>query len=144
MKSQAHLNRHHARWVEFLETFHYTVVHKKGAENVITDALSRCYALLTHVQTKVLGFALIKDLYPPDAFFGPLYAQCLITREFETYFISEGYLYKAGRLCIPTSSIHLLLIREAHDGRGHFGSPKTLAALKEHFFWPHMAHQVTR
>ena len=27
LKSQAHLNRRHARWVEFLETFSYTVVH---------------------------------------------------------------------------------------------------------------------
>ena len=36
------------------------------------------------------------------------------------------------------------MIKEAHDGRGHFGVAKTLQALREHFFWPHMANDVTR
>ena len=36
------------------------------------------------------------------------------------------------------------LIKEAHDGRGHFGIAKTLQALREHFFWPLMAKQVTK
>jgi len=36
------------------------------------------------------------------------------------------------------------LLKEAHDGRGHFGVAKTLQALREHFFWPHMARDVTK
>ena len=46
IKSQAKLNRRHAKWVEFIETFPYVIKHKKGKENVITDALSRHYTLL--------------------------------------------------------------------------------------------------
>ena len=46
IKSQAKLNRRHAKWVEFIETFPYVIKHKKGKENVIADALSRCYTML--------------------------------------------------------------------------------------------------
>ena len=59
-------------------------------------------------------------------------------------YIDNGYLFKAGKLCIPKTSMRRLLIQEAHEGRGHFVIPKTLAALKEHFYWPKMLHHVTR
>ena len=59
LKQQATLGRRHARWVEFMETFPYVVVHKKGKENVVADALSRRYILLTHHDAKLLGFSLI-------------------------------------------------------------------------------------
>ena len=41
LRSQNNLNRRHAKWVEFIETFPYVVKHKKGKDNVIADALSR-------------------------------------------------------------------------------------------------------
>ena len=46
IKTQAKLNRRHAKWVEFIETFPYVIKHKKGKENVIVDALSRRYTML--------------------------------------------------------------------------------------------------
>ena len=47
-------------------------------------------------------------------------------------------------MCVPKSSMHELFIREAHEGglMGHFGVAKTLNILHEHFFWPHMKHDV--
>ncbi|KAF7835685.1 putative gag-pol polyprotein [Senna tora] len=41
LKSQGKLNKRHARWLEFIETFPYVIKHKKGKENVVVDALSR-------------------------------------------------------------------------------------------------------
>ena len=41
LKGQAKLNRRHAKWMEFIESFPYVVKYKKGKENVVTDALSR-------------------------------------------------------------------------------------------------------
>ena len=63
-----------------------------------------------------------------------LYAHCLEHGESDGYFVDHGYLFWKGKLCIPSSSIRGLLVQEAHEGRGHFGIAKTLAALKEHFF----------
>jgi hypothetical protein len=40
LKGQAKLNRRHAKWVEFIETFPYIVKYKKGKDNVVDDALS--------------------------------------------------------------------------------------------------------
>ncbi|XP_062217663.1 uncharacterized protein LOC133917845 [Phragmites australis] len=41
LKSQGKLNRRHAKWIEFIETFPYVVKHKKGKDNIVADALSR-------------------------------------------------------------------------------------------------------
>ena len=53
----------------------------------------------------------------------------------------DGFLFRENKLCVPHSSL-----REAHGGglMGHFGIVKTLDALKEHFFWAHMKHDVER
>ena len=45
------------------------IKYKQGNENAIVDALSWRYALLTTLQSKLLGFELIKDLYENDAEF---------------------------------------------------------------------------
>jgi hypothetical protein len=47
IRGQAKLNKHHAKWVEFIEIFPYIIKHKKGKENVIADALSKCYSMLS-------------------------------------------------------------------------------------------------
>jgi predicted trehalose synthase len=43
---------------------------------------------------------------------------------FEKFYKLE---YRGNRLCVPNSSIHELLVREAHEGglMGHFGVRKT-------------------
>ena len=50
LKGQAKLNRRHAKWVEFIETFPYVVKYKKGKENMVADALSRRHVLLNHLE----------------------------------------------------------------------------------------------
>uniref|UniRef100_A0A2N9FAG5 Reverse transcriptase n=1 Tax=Fagus sylvatica TaxID=28930 RepID=A0A2N9FAG5_FAGSY len=41
LKGQQRLNKRHAKWVEFIETFPYVIRYKQGKENVVVDALSR-------------------------------------------------------------------------------------------------------
>jgi hypothetical protein len=41
LKGQLKLNRRHAKWCEFIESFPYTVKYKKEKDNVVADALSR-------------------------------------------------------------------------------------------------------
>ncbi|KAA3484038.1 Transposon Ty3-I Gag-Pol polyprotein [Gossypium australe] len=43
LKGQNKLNKHHAKWVEFLESFSNVIKYKKCKENIIADALSRSF-----------------------------------------------------------------------------------------------------
>jgi hypothetical protein len=41
LKGQLKLNRRHAKWCEFIESFPYIVKYNKGKDNFVADALSR-------------------------------------------------------------------------------------------------------
>jgi len=47
LKGQGKLSRRHAKWVEFIETIPYVIKYKQGKENIVADALSRRYVLLS-------------------------------------------------------------------------------------------------
>ena len=42
--------------MEFIETFPYVIKYKQGKENIVADALSRRYALMSTLNAKLLGF----------------------------------------------------------------------------------------
>ena len=46
-----------------------------------------------------------------DPTFATPYAKCLTHTSWERYYIKDGYLMRANKLCIPESSLHLLLLR---------------------------------
>ena len=52
---------------------------------------------------------------------------------------------RANKLCIPESSLRLLLLQEAHGGglMGYFGRDKTFATLSKNYFWPKMFRDVS-
>lgn len=56
LKGQGKLNKRHAKWVEFLEQLPYVIKHKQGKDNVVVNALSKRYSLLSMFETKVLRF----------------------------------------------------------------------------------------
>ena len=145
LKGQQKLNRRHARWMEFIETFPYVIRYKQGKENVVADALSRRYALISTLDAKLLGFEHIKELYPLDQDFCDEYRNCE-GKALGKFFRHEDFLFRENKLCVPNCSLRDLLVRESHSGglMGHFGVAKTLAILQEHFFWPHMKRDVER
>ena len=67
------------------------IKHKKGKNNVVADALSRRYALLSTLETKFFGFEYIKELYDHDAKFSDIYQTCSHTAS-DGYFRHDGYL----------------------------------------------------
>ncbi|KAA3479759.1 reverse transcriptase [Gossypium australe] len=145
LKGQNKLNKRHAKWVEFLEPFPYVIKYKKGKENNVADALSMRYTLLTHLDSKLLGFVFLKDLYANDANFGELYKSCENVA-YDKFYGHDGFLFREGKLCIPQGSVRDLLVSEAHSRglMGHFGVAKILAMLQEHFFWLRMKRDVER
>ena len=46
LKGQTKLNKRHAKWSEFIESFPYVIKYIKGKENVVEDALP-AYACLS-------------------------------------------------------------------------------------------------
>jgi hypothetical protein len=143
-RGQAKLNKHHAKWVEFIETFPYIIKHKKGKDNVIAIALSRHYTMLSQLDHIFFGLESIKELYATNFDFKYAYENCREGRTWNKYVLHDGLLYHGNKLCIPPSSVCLLFLQEAHgDGlMGHFGVKKIEDVLAAHFFWPKMRRGV--
>ncbi|XP_051152721.1 uncharacterized protein LOC127266509 [Andrographis paniculata] len=76
IKSQSKLSTRHILWISFIDTFPYVVKYKKGKENIVADALSRRYALVTTLESKLLGFSYLKELYATDPDFSDIFAKC--------------------------------------------------------------------
>lgn len=115
LRSQGKLQKRHAKWLEFIEMFPYVIKYKHGKENIVADALSRRYALLTSLQTKLLGFEMIKSLYANDSDFGHVSESCS-THAIGDYYMHDGYLFKKNKLCVPICSLCEMLVRESHGG----------------------------
>ncbi|PKI38028.1 hypothetical protein CRG98_041582 [Punica granatum] len=145
LKGQNKLNRRHAKWVEFIEMFPYVIQYKQGKENVVADALSRRYVLISTLNAKFLGFEHLNELYMQDSDFGAIYSACE-KGAFGKFYKHDEFLFRENKLCIPNSSMRELLVLESHGGglMGHFGVVKTLDILREHFFWPYMKRDVER
>ena len=134
LKGQGKLNRRHARWVEFMETFPYVIQYKQGKENVVADALSRRYVLIYTLSTKLLGFEHIKELFMQDSDFGVVYNACE-KGAFDKFHKHEGYLFRKNKLCIPNCSMHQLLVLESHEGglMGQFWDSKDFGYAERTF-----------
>ena len=76
LKGQGKLNKRHAKWVEYLEQFPCVIKHKQGKANVVVNTLSRRYSLLSMLETKMLPFDHIKELYVCDDDFSNLFKLC--------------------------------------------------------------------
>ncbi|GKE18775.1 RNA-directed DNA polymerase [Tanacetum coccineum] len=87
------------------------------------------------MQIRVQGFDSFRGLYCDDPDFREIWSKC-----------DNGPLFKGARLCIPLCSLREAIILEGHAGglAGHFGRDKTLALLREQFYWPKMERDVNR
>ncbi|XP_054797117.1 uncharacterized protein LOC129302337 [Prosopis cineraria] len=129
------ISHRHARWSELLQSYPFLIKHKAGTLNSVADALSRRHVLLTTLQTKVVGFDLIKELYQDDPDFRGVW-EATINQPFHQFYRHDGFLFRGKTLCIPQGPLREAIIWEAHDGElaGHFGRDKTVDLVKENFY----------
>jgi len=130
LRGQHKLNKRHAKWMEYLEQFPYVIKYKKEKSNVVVDALSRRHNLFSKLEPQILGFDHMGEMYDQDGFFSSIFASCQ-KKARGGYYVSKGYLFREGKLCVPQGSQRKLLIKESHEGglMGHFGVDKTLNIL---------------
>ena len=107
----------------------------KVRKNIVVNALSRRYILISTLDAKLIGFEKIKELYPLDHNFCEEFQACE-KNVVGKFFRHEGFLFRENKLCVLNCSLLDFLVRESHVGglMGHFGVAKTLAILKEHFY----------
>jgi hypothetical protein len=79
--------------VEFIESFPYAIKHKKWKENVIADALSRRYVLLTQLDYKIFGLETIKDQYVHDADFKDVLLHCKDDKIWNKFIFNDGFVF---------------------------------------------------
>ncbi|XP_073107019.1 uncharacterized protein [Elaeis guineensis] len=110
--------------------------------NIVADALSRRYALISLLNAKLMGFELIMDQYKGDPNFANIYEECE-KGDVNGYYRHDGYLFKSGWLCI------LIVPFESFGERsswwqinGSFWREKNIGDGKEHFYWPAMIRDV--
>lgn len=62
--------------VELIEQFPYKICFKRGKENVVADAFTKRYSLLSTLNAKLLSFEFLKELYSTDEDFGESFIAC--------------------------------------------------------------------
>ena len=135
----------HARWVAYKKCFHFTLKHKSGITNKVADAHNRRASLLTTLCTEVVGFDCLKELYENDEDFDDTWGKCQQTHTaINSMYIQDGFLFQGNQLCIPKSLLREQIIRELHGGGlgGHMGRDKTIALVKERYYWPQIKMDV--
>ena len=103
------LNSRPAKWVEYLQSFHFTIRHKSAKWNKGTDALSRRCLLLFQLDACIRAFEYLRLLYFEGEGFGEVYSACKKHPK-DDYLIQEGFLFQGTRLCAPKCSTRELLI----------------------------------
>ncbi|XP_074267014.1 uncharacterized protein LOC141590315 [Silene latifolia] len=90
INGQQKLSPRHAKWVEFLQSFHFSSKYKDGKSNVVADALSRRYSLISTLDIRLLGFETLKDYYVEDGDFHEIYVECQ-TGAFKYFVFQDGF-----------------------------------------------------
>lgn len=142
-----------ARWSIRLQQYDFDVVHRKGKEHVVPDALSRSVPAIDALDCP--SPTLDK---PSDSWY---LAMCRKVRDFPSkyplWWLEDGKLYKKANFRYPELSNESwlivvpkeqrsVLIKSHHDppSCGHLGVFKTFSKLAQRYYWPSMRHDVAK
>jgi len=133
-----------ARWILRLQPYEFTIVHRKGKDHILADALSRAIATLevANIDTSDEWYIKLREgiIHNPKRFSNfkvddeKLFKLCKSSTGVDDgEFLWKQVLPKASREDI---------LKKCHDENAHFGVFKTLQRLKQRFYWPKMSSDV--
>lgn len=129
-----------SRWALNLQQYDLTVIHRKGKDHVVPDALSRSIAAIT--ESKPSWYSVLVNKVKGNA------------DKFVDFKVEDGNLYKFitardipydSRFewkLIPAVEKIPKILEENHDACFHPGYDKTLARIRQRFYWPRMTVDI--
>ncbi len=102
--------------------------------------------MLTQLDYKISSLETIKAQYMYDDNFKDILLHCKDGNTWNKFVFNDGFVFRANKLCIPASSVPLLLSLKALGGElmGVFWIKKTEDILVGHFVWSKMRRDVER
>lgn len=132
-----------SRWALNLQQFDMTVVHRKGKDNVVPDALSRSIATVQENKTPSWYTSLMQKVKDrPDAFVDFRIENGVLKK-----FVSareKGHDCRFEWKIIPTPESIDAILHSSHDDCFHLGFEKTLNRIKQRYYWPKMSSQIRK
>jgi hypothetical protein len=89
--------------------------------------------MLSQLDFKIFGLETIKNQYVHDDDFKDVLLNCKEGKTWNKFVLTDGFMFRANKLCIPTSSVHMLLLQEAHGGGvdGTLESPSLILVIND-------------
>ena len=160
------LSAKHSRYILLLQDYPCEVVHIAGKKNVVADVLSRYPCAEAPIDPQDLDYfphilaieaSEVVNCYETIFNYVYQYIQTLtfegIPEEFQRrvhlerqkYFIEKEKLYKRsshGPLLVPKIADRPSVLKELHDGHGHFALESTFKRARTLYYWPNMYYDI--
>lgn len=142
MRSSWRTSSRLCRWSIELQKYDMTVLHRRGVDNVVADALSRSVEELIVSNADHGWYAdMVKKVQAdPEKFKDFRYEKGVLKKLVSSQDDLLDYRF-SWKICVPESMRDKILVEE-HDDKLHLGCDKTLALVKKKYFWPKMLNDV--
>lgn len=130
-----------SRWSLALQQHDITIIHRKGKDNIVPDALSRSISAMS-ASTRSSWFVNLREkiIKNPDKFPDFKIENGQIWKFVSTPMVPGDSRFEWKQIPPPEKKKDILL--KEHDQALHMGFEKTLAKIKLRFYWPRMAQEV--
>lgn len=142
-----------SRWALRLQPYDYDIIHRKGKDHLVPDALSRAVPDLTeldngrstHIQLDLIS---IPRVVTDNWYNRMLKKVCDNQLLYPKWRIQDEKLYKnvgTWKLVVPKDQ-RLEVFKECHDHptAGHLGIYKTYHRVQSTYYWPKLKHDVAK